>query len=209
MLEITHIFLSYFLHNITVKFRNNTVLFTIKLCYVNSQRSVNKRFNFIGLLGIWRQSDITTRLQFLWWRQELHDSPPGATRFFPIQVKHCSTKTIKLAYQYYKRWWKWCPCICTHSLYRLNTLNFTLWIYRTRCWLFWDETLVNFTVMNWLQNPVAKNNPASRDTWLQSINYSRRVLPKCKQLSNYGCWWFGDAGILCKASQWFLFCVLT
>jgi hypothetical protein len=33
---------------------------------------------------------------------------------------------VKSIYLYYKRCWKWCPC-----LYRLNKLKFALWINRT------------------------------------------------------------------------------
>jgi hypothetical protein len=53
---------------------------------------------------------------------------------------------------------------------------------------------VNFTVMDWLQNPVAEINLASRARWLQSMNYSRLVRPKFKQLlataADDARWWF-------------------
>jgi hypothetical protein len=57
-----------------------------------------------------------------------------------------------------------------------------------------SQMRVNF-IMNWLQEPVAEINPASQVTWLQSMKF--------KQLHHFGCWWFWDAGLLCKASQWF------
>jgi hypothetical protein len=91
--------------------------------------------------------------------------------------------------------------------------------------LFWEETClckwnhasserksqmrVNFTVMNWLQKPVSEINPASRVTWLQSMNYSRLVRPKFKQLRRLGADDFEMSVSLQGVSVISVVCVLT
>jgi hypothetical protein len=70
-----------------------------------------------------------------------------------------------------------------------------------------SQTRVNFSVTNWLQKQVAEINPASRVTWLQIVNYSLLERSKFEQLRRFGCSRLRNAGFLCKASQWFLWCV--
>jgi hypothetical protein len=110
-------------------------------------------------------------------------------------------KTIKSTYLYYKRCWNCSPCTCTNSLCRLHMSKFISWMkclteFQHR--LFWEETLVNFTTINWLQKPVSEINTTSRVTSLQSMNKSHLVLSKFMQLLRYGCWRYRDVCLLCR-----------
>jgi hypothetical protein len=44
-------------------------------------------------------------------------------KIFLVWVKCCFVET-KSCYLFYKRCWKWCPCMCTYTVYHLSWLKF-------------------------------------------------------------------------------------
>lgn len=124
---------------------------------------------------------------------------------FPVQLKYHSIKTIKSTCLYYKMCWKHYPCSNTlyhlnmlklHHEEELCELNSNMIILggsmskkMKPCFTVHvcvcahvclheieeRQMMVNITIINWLQKPVAETNPNTWVTCLRSMNYNHII----------------------------------